>query len=446
MAKNIPFPIETKTACLLKWNFSTITLENGTTQSCHRNQPIPFSAENFNNFHNLPEKITQRETMLKGEWPTPPFELYDSHQNCTYCKKIEKRGGRSDRQYMNETMQDQTPDELEHNPTATHVTPAVLELYIDNRCNLACNYCSSNYSSRIESELKKHHNRPVNLEAYLSPSLSMNDGFYRQLSREEKQKYLDAFLNYITEHGKSLRRLNLAGGEPFYQPEFTTILEHIRKDAYPNLVLAVITNAMVAPRVFRRQVDALSTLLDEKRIDRVDLTASVDCWGAAQEYIRWGFKCDTFEQNVMYAAKQKNIDLQLNGVHSILSLHDYMPLVHKKREWENAVGKKIQMFANLVGGSPHMESEMLGGEYWHDTFQDIRNNWPVRHSGDVAALENIKGLINFVEKQYPPNRKNMKHFLTYFNEIDQRRNTDWKQTFPQIRDEIQKHYPNLTCD
>jgi organic radical activating enzyme len=445
MAKNIRFPIKTETACLLKWNWSTIRLTTGTTQSCHRNQPIPFALENFQNFHNLPEKIKQREDMLAGKWPTRPFELYNSHDNCDYCKKIEEAGGTSDRMYQNATMTDQTPDELVVDQTATHVSPAVLEIYIDNRCNLACNYCSSNNSSRIEKELIKHRDNKVNLDFYSAPSLALNDGFYRFLPPDEKEKYFQAFLDYMSsEKGKRLRRLNILGGEPFYQPEFLKILEHIKLDRYPNLVICVVTNAMVGFNVFKRQLALLNELKNNGHIDRVDITISVDCWGAGQEYVRWGFKRDLFEKNVLYALSQ-DVTVHINSVHSIMSFDDYLALVHKKCEWEKTSGQNIALFGQLVGGCVHMESEMLGGEFWYDTFKNIKSNFPINHENDENAYNNILGSINYIEQQNP-NIENIKHFLTYFNEIDIRRKTDWKSTFPRICSEIKKHFPNLTTD
>jgi hypothetical protein len=50
------FPIQTKTACQLKWTWSTVFLTTGTTASCHRTNHHEFDKEVFD-FHNTPEKI-----------------------------------------------------------------------------------------------------------------------------------------------------------------------------------------------------------------------------------------------------------------------------------------------------------------------------------------------------------------------------------------------------
>ena len=46
------FPIKTKTACQLKWAWSTLYLNNGETKSCHRTGQSELTPENFLNFHN----------------------------------------------------------------------------------------------------------------------------------------------------------------------------------------------------------------------------------------------------------------------------------------------------------------------------------------------------------------------------------------------------------
>lgn len=85
--KNKVFPIQSKTACQLKWNWSTIFLTTEETASCHRTNHHKFDTDTFD-FHNTPSKLDDRQRMLQGLWP----EL-----GCTYCKDIETAGGQSDR-------------------------------------------------------------------------------------------------------------------------------------------------------------------------------------------------------------------------------------------------------------------------------------------------------------------------------------------------------------
>ena len=119
MAKKI-FPIRTATSCQLKWNWSTLYLNGSTTASCHRTSFSDLTSENFNDFHNTPGKIQDREDMLAGRWP---------EKHCGYCKNIEDQGGISDR-IRQLAIPDLVPPEVDSgNLTATHVTPQIVEVF-----------------------------------------------------------------------------------------------------------------------------------------------------------------------------------------------------------------------------------------------------------------------------------------------------------------------------
>jgi hypothetical protein len=109
------FPIQTKTACKLKWSWSSIYLTTETTASCHRTHKHKFDVDSFN-FHNTPEEIADREKMLQGEWPAI---------GCDYCKNIESAGGQSDRITNLELHGFESPPELDHDKNATIVTPTI---------------------------------------------------------------------------------------------------------------------------------------------------------------------------------------------------------------------------------------------------------------------------------------------------------------------------------
>ena len=139
------FPIQSDTACLLKWSWSTIFLGIGTTSSCHRCNHDQLTVETFKDFHNTPNKIQARQLMREGVWP---------QKGCQYCEKIEAAGGVSDRQYQIDSDHDadRVPTELLQDPTANVVTPRTLEIYFSNTCNLKCIYCSPQFSSQIKQE------------------------------------------------------------------------------------------------------------------------------------------------------------------------------------------------------------------------------------------------------------------------------------------------------
>ena len=61
MAENTYFPIQQTPACPLKWNWSTVWCTQGVSSSCFRNKKLDIDINNFDEFHNHPEKIKERE-------------------------------------------------------------------------------------------------------------------------------------------------------------------------------------------------------------------------------------------------------------------------------------------------------------------------------------------------------------------------------------------------
>jgi hypothetical protein len=116
------FPIKSDKSCLLKWAWSSVYFNSGTSSSCHRTQKYQINLENFNSFHNLPDKIAARKLMLAGQWPGA---------GCEYCKKVEDAGGISDRMFQLQQLNDEqlVPPELHENNTAVDVSPTILEVY-----------------------------------------------------------------------------------------------------------------------------------------------------------------------------------------------------------------------------------------------------------------------------------------------------------------------------
>ena len=180
------FPIRTDTACQLKWNWSTLFLNTGTTRSCCRTGESKLTPENFKDFHNTPVKLADRTSMLSGQWP---------EASCGYCRDIEQVGGVSDRM-RHLTIPSLVPQELEVDPTAIRINPTIVEVYFSNACNLGCVYCSSQLSSTIEAEDRKF------------GTLTTENNF---------RDLVPYFWQWFPEGFPSVKRFHVLGGEPFYQ-------------------------------------------------------------------------------------------------------------------------------------------------------------------------------------------------------------------------------------
>jgi len=197
------FPIRNDTACVYKWGWNTFRLYNGTSSSCHRVDTVSVTLNNFDDFHNTPEVLNDRQQMLAGQWPG---------RGCEYCQNVEKQGGVSDRLYHN-NIPGLTP--VDFDPAGDQkVTPRIVELYLSNTCDLACVYCSPIFSSRNNEELKKYGPYPVGIMPV------------KQISNRDQ--YFSAWLNWVDRNYQSIETISILGGEPFLQKELWSILEFVK--------------------------------------------------------------------------------------------------------------------------------------------------------------------------------------------------------------------------
>lgn len=399
------FPISTKPACPLKWNWSTIYLSNGNTASCHRTAFSVVNKDNFAEFHNTPIKLEDRTRMLNGEWP---------EENCSYCRKIEEAGGSSDRMRQL-TIPDMHPAELDVDTTAINVSPTILEVYFNNTCNLGCLYCPPGLSSYITNENKKFGVFKQNgVELEIIPNV------YKDLIGE--------FWKWFPEGFPKLKRLGILGGEPLLQKEFDTLLEMIDKTPNPLCVLNIVTNLMISQKQLKMFISKLKKLLLEKKIGRIDINCSIDCWGAPQEYVRWGINLNQWEENFKLLMEQKWLYLTINQTISPLTIKTMPELLIKLAEWRTT--RKIgHWFSGVEPDPSYLKAAILPDSVFKEDVNAILAVMPKDNVEDLAAYNYMQGILNQICNS-GEDVQEIKKLITFLNEKDRRRNTNWRTIFP----------------
>lgn len=401
------FPINTATGCQLKWTWSTLWLTSGTTASCHRINPDKISLENFQNFHNTPKKIADRELMLKGEWPTG---------GCEYCKAIEDAGGKSDRQHHLE-WESITPPELENNPVATVVTPRIVEVFLNNTCNLKCVYCDPGLSSSIEKENNEFgtfDKNGVRINAY-NPVVT------------NRELYVDEFFKWLENNYQHLERFHILGGEPFLQKEIDRCLDFWIDHPNPKVTINIISNLMVKEKLLQKHIDKLSYLLENNCIAASHITGSIDTWGATAEYARNGLKLETFENNLIYILNSKISHVGIYSVITSLTLMDMPKLLEKIRQWRSIKSNLVFYFQfNTVPTIDFLHPRHLGKELWQKTFEEIFSKL-----GNQDQVEEMRGMKSVVDAG-SFNREEIDKLHIYLNELDRRRGTNWREIYPYL--------------
>lgn len=411
------FPINTATACQLKWTWSTVFLNDGTTASCHRVGRHAVALDDFDNFHNTPEKIQQRNTMLAGQWPQP-FPYMSENEGCRYCQKIEAAGGQSDRMFHLQ-IPDLVPAELENDPNATIVTPRILEVFLSNTCNLSCTYCAPKNSSMIARENLKHgefRKNGLHIPAVI-------------IDRSRNRQYIAKFFQWLDAHSDQLRRLHLLGGEPLYQKEFFACLDFFEKKPNRNLELNIVTNLMMDPSKFSALVTRWKQMIRRRVFKRLDITVSIDCWGPEQAYARYGLDLDVLETNMQILLKERWIYLNINSTISPLTLRGFSDLVAKINQWKQQ--RKLHHHFQTVFLPAHHNPDIFGPDFWMADLQRAMDLMPARDWQEINAREYLQGITRQIASS-DRRPELILQLQTHLDELDRRRGTCWKSLFPYL--------------
>lgn len=184
------------------------------------------------------------------------FQSNKKHESCTSCWVAEKSGSPSPR-----------------SNTVINSDILNISLNITNTCNFKCRMCGPRHSSSWSSDakaLKIKKSEPF----YLSTSISILDWVIEQCKTNQVN-------------------LLIQGGEPLFSNEFIYLLSAFEKlNIYKNINLQLTSN--LSKTKFKK-VNYYNIF---KKFRSVEISASIDGIGKVGEYIRTGFKQDTFDKNL----------------------------------------------------------------------------------------------------------------------------------------------------
>jgi len=409
------FPIQTDTACQLKWNWSTIYLTTEETASCHRTNHHRFDTETFD-FHNTPSKLDDRARMLRGEWP---------ERGCEYCQNIELAGGQSDRITNLDFPGMYAPPELEHKADAINVTPRILEVYFDNTCDLKCLYCNSGFSSLWAAENQKH-------GEFRRGDLLIRSNFQKSANIENNKKKI---FSWLEQNGHNLSVLNILGGEPLYQQELDDTLELFAKHPAPHLKLQMFSNLNAREDRLARVVDRVEDLIDRDHLREFEVTASLDCWGDPQEYVRFPLDLRRWEKNFEYLLSKPWIRLIINSTVTPLTVKTLPDLLERIQKWNQT--RQIYHYQNSVNAPSYMFIDIFGAIFLPD-FERALALKPEDTPEAISSKKYLEG-IAMQSGSRGPNLPELQKLRSFLDEMDRRRNNSWRRVFPWLEREFIKH-------
>lgn len=431
--------------CLAKWTQVTMHLHNGMTHSCHHPSPhkIPLQEikDNPTALHNTNFKKEIRKEMLTGKKP----------EECNYCWNVEKSSDSfSDRVFKSsESWSQPHLEEIKGLDWKANYNPKYVEVSFSNTCNFKCSYCSPMFSSKWMEEIEKHGAYPTSTRFNdLSWVKQTNQLPYKH---SEENPYVESFWKWWPSLYNDLHTFRITGGEPLLSKDTWKILDFIETTETPNrkLNISINSNLGVPKNLIVRFVEQVKKIIEDDRVSEFIIFTSCESFGKQAEYIRNGLDYELFLENVEYILSElPKVTINVMATFNALSVFGYGELLDKifelkqkyrndERYWVSA----IQIDTSYLRWPQHLSVKILEDEhkelileaakkaFYYSTPEFTRDNYGF---SDVE-VQKLKRLYDYAISEDDFNVKtNRKDFISFVDEHDKRRGTDFLKTFPQL--------------
>jgi hypothetical protein len=168
--------------------------------------------------------------------------------------------------------------------------------------------------------------------------------------------------------------------------------------------------------------------LVNKKLKRIDITCSIDCFGPQQEYVRWGLDLGQWKKNIELLLKHKWLYISINQTISPLTIKTMPELLVQLKQWkqQHQVG---HWFSGVAPDPSYMKPEIFGDAEFAQDAEIILKLMSTDTDEDLTALEYMKGIFSQILSA-KINYQEIVKLITYLDEKDRRRGTNWEILFP----------------
>lgn len=414
----------TNSFCAAKWHWVTLHFGMKSNHSCYHPEPHHWLLEdikdNPSGLHNTKHKKEQRKMMLNGERPP----------ECHYCWNFEDLDPSliSDRKNFSMstgTFGDDIPNIVKMTGDE-NINPRYIEVSFNHSCNLACSYCSPGQSSRWHEEIRKHGPYPVE-----DPTVR----YIFEHTPEEENPYIEAFWKWLPECYPSLRVLRLTGGEPLMSSSADKLLDYVSSAPMNGrLDFAYNTNLCTPDRRITHLIKKAKEIMPKVKEFRV--YTSCEAYGEQAEYIRYGFDWSVWVKNTRRILEE-GIATNVMCTFGILSIVNFNKFVDQIFAWRDE-GLPVRFNVSTLINPHHFDIRLLPNHYDKYVSQIeeyYNNNISKFQPQEKRTMENLfkfyknKDFISLERK-----KDLLKDFSRFFREYDKRRNLNFIEVFPELKD------------
>jgi len=423
--------------CLAKWKQVSLHLPTGLNNSCYHPPlhriPIQDIGRNPSALHNTPFKKEQRKLMLAG---TKPAE-------CSYCWNMEAHDKLSDRHYRSgEPWAAKDYSVITKSTGDEDAIPSYVEVNFNNVCNLACSYCSPQFSSTWQQDTDRHGAFPTLVPHNAPEHFS---GSRKPIPARDHNPYVDAFWEWWPTLYPELEHFRMTGGEPLLDRNTYRVFDYVLANPSAKLHLNVTSNFSVDEKSWQKYLAYVKQLCDG-RIEHFMQYVSLDAWGAQAEYIRHGLDFDLLWDRVnQFLTQVPNYSsltfiVTMNNL-SVPSLENLFAGILGLRKTYSKTYQRV-WFDTPVLREPAWQSLQTLPEPYADKLEHLWA-WMVRQIETAEApfqgfkdyeLSRLDRDIAWMRAGQDQDHSAAKaDFYRFFSEHDRRRGTDFLKTFPEMK-------------
>ena len=267
---------------------------SGTLSPCCVASPFKENI-NFKDFNSVDEAINSepykriRKEMLSNIAPS----------ECAECFVYKNRH----KEHSNIEFRNQIAESSLYNEDYSVNKIVYTDLRLSNHCNFKCRMCFHGSSSTWFEYWGYVQNQPE-YDTINTKYLTAGD---------------DALDKFSEENIDSIRKVYLAGGEPFITPTTFTLLDRFSDEQAKNVYILINTNLST---LTYKGIDILDKL---KRFKTVDISCSCDGYGKIGEYQRPGFNSEKFFKNLetLIKFKETNDNFKVSIDYTISTINMY---------------------------------------------------------------------------------------------------------------------------
>lgn len=351
--------------------------------------------------------------------------------SCTKCFEEESAGIISKRQWETKIWNERIDVVDVVSRTASDGSLPVKIPYFDlrlgNTCQLKCIMCSPHDSSAWIKEWKIQYSKYKTIELQTDQRWDSNFDYtwYKKGS----------FLDDMQDQSGNIRELYFAGGEPLLIPEHYKVLEFmVDTGSAKNCILRYNSNGLELP-------EKLFELW--KHFKQIKFNFSIDAMGPRNDYIRHPSKWKNVVDNLKRLDDTPdNITVNIACAVQVLNVMTICELVH----WKESMNfKKINLppyGAGLIGTHlvylpSYLNVRVLPRLLKEKVQKNIdffcsKKNKDFEFVNNVYGLQRWQGLVKYMMAEDWSNK--LPILADYLTVTDNQRNTDYKQTFPELVD------------